>query len=333
MPQSISIAEPITYSIVIAAYNEAEVLPALHARLARVLDTLDGPGEIIVVNDGSHDETLEVLRRLRAVDPRVKIVNLARNFGHELAMLAGLDHSRGAAIIPMDADLQDPPEVIPDLAARWREGFEVVYAVRNSREHDNPFKRYTASAFYRIMNLCTGNAIPNEAGNFRLMSRRALDAVLAMREQHRFFRAQAHWVGFSRSSVTFERPARFAGETKYSTYRMVRLALDGLLGFSTMPLKLATSLGFGILLLGVLLLVWQLVKVIGFGSAFSPGASFLLVVLFLGAVQLICLGILGEYLSRIYDEVRRRPLYVVQETEGIGEEGSQLATAANTNIE
>jgi len=323
MSQPISADAPVTYSIVIAAYNEAEVLPMLHERLSRVLDTLDGPAEIIITNDGSSDETLEVLRGLRAIDPRVKIVNLARNFGHELAMLAGLDHSSGEAIIPMDADLQDPPEVITALAARWREGYEVVYAVRKSREHDNPFKRSTARAFYRLMNLCTGDGIPAEAGNFRLMSRRALNAVLTMREQHRFFRAQAHWVGFSRSSVEFERPARYAGETKYSSLRMLRLALDGILGFSTLPLKLASLLGFIVLMLAILMLVAKLVM-LGLGGTFSSGAVFLLVVLFLSAVQLICLGILGEYLSRIYDEVRRRPLYVVQQTEGI-ETGNKVA--------
>ena len=320
MQQSNLPAEPITYSIVIAAFNEAEVLPALYARLSAVLDGLDGPAEMIFANDGSRDETLAVLRALRAADPRVKIVTLARNFGHELAMLAGLDHSRGAAIIPMDADLQDPPEVIPALAARWREGYEVVYAVRRRRQHDNFFKRITATGFYQLMSLCTGNAVPPEAGNFRLMSRRALAAVLRMREQHRFFRAQAHWVGFRRSSVEFERPPRFAGETKYSPSRMFKLAMDALMGFSTLPLKLATTLGFIVFLLGLCLVLWQLVLVTGFHQTFNGGAGFLLVLLFLGAIQLICLGILGEYLGRIYDEVRNRPLYVVQETDGIGDE-------------
>ncbi len=312
-----NITEACTYSVVVAVFNEEEVLPHFYDRLTKVLDTLAGESEIIFINDGSSDQTPLILHEMRRRDPRVKIINFARNFGHEIAVIAGLDHASGQATIIMDADLQDPPEVIPDLVAKWREGYEVVYAQRTDRAGETGFKKITASWYYRLMRAVTSIDLPVDTGNFRLIGRRALKAVSSMRERHRFLRGMVCWVGFRQIGVGYDRAPRAAGETKYPLRKMVKLAKDGIYSFSRVPLELATYLGFFTAIVAFVLIIWVLVEKALSRSVVSGWASTMSVILFLGAIQLISLGIIGDYLGRIYDEVRRRPLYIVDETEGI----------------
>ncbi len=307
------------YSIVAPAFNEEEGLPEFCRRVRAVMDSLDEPWELVLVNDGSRDRTGEVARRLHDEDPRICIVDFARNFGHQLAVTAGLDHARGQAVIVIDSDLQDPPEVIPDMVARWKEGYQVVYGVRSEREGETWFKLFTARLFYRIIGALTDVEIPMEAGDFRLLDRRVVDDLHRMREHRRFIRGMTSWVGYRQIGVNYLRHPRFAGETKYPFRKMFRLALDAITGFSDLPLKLAwicglVLLGLG-LLTGVVLLGLRLT-----GSAPLTGQGVILTVAFLlGGVQLLFLGIIGEYLSRIYDEVRGRPLYTVRELVGFDE--------------
>ncbi|MEI7832382.1 MAG: glycosyltransferase family 2 protein [bacterium] len=306
-----------TYSVVVAVFNEEEVLPHFYDRLTRVLDTLDGSSEIIFINDGSSDQSPLILHELHRRDPRVKVIHFARNFGHEIAVIAGLDYASGEATIIMDADLQDPPEVIPDLAAKWREGYEVVYAQRAGRAGETGFKKITAAWYYRLMRAVTSIDLPVDTGNFRLMGRRALKAVTSMRERHRFLRGMVCWVGFRQAGVSYERAARAAGETKYPLRKMVKLAKDGIYSFSRVPLELASYLGFVIAVFAFLMLIWVFVDKMLSHNVVPGWASTMSAILFLGAVQLICLGIIGDYLGRIYDEVRGRPLYIVDEVEGL----------------
>ena len=306
-----------TYSVVVAVFNEEEVLPHFYDRLTRVLDTLDGSSEIIFINDGSSDQSPLILHELHRRDPRVKVIHFARNFGHEIAVIAGLDYASGEATIIMDADLQDPPEVIPDLAAKWREDYEVVYAQRAGRAGETGFKKITAAWYYRLMRAVTSIDLPVDTGNFRLMGRRALKAVTSMRERHRFLRGMVCWVGFRQVGVSYERAARAAGETKYPLRKMVKLAKDGIYSFSRVPLELASYLGFVIAIFAFLMLIWVFVDKMLSKSVVPGWASTMSAILFLGAVQLICLGIIGDYLGRIYDEVRGRPLYIVDEVEGL----------------
>lgn len=312
-----NIVEPCTYSVVVAVFNEEEVLPHFYDRLTKVLNSLEGESEIIFINDGSSDQSPLILHEMRRRDPRVKIINFARNFGHEIAVIAGLDHASGQATIIMDADLQDPPEVIPDLVAKWREGYEVVYAQRTDRAGESGFKKITASWYYRLMRAVTSIDLPVDTGNFRLIGRRALKAVSSMRERHRFLRGMVCWVGFRQIGVGYDRAPRAAGETKYPLRKMVKLAKDGIYSFSRVPLELATYLGFFTAIVAFVLIIWVLVEKALSRSVVAGWASTMSVILFLGAIQLISLGIIGDYLGRIYDEVRRRPLYIVDETEGL----------------
>lgn len=307
-------------SIVVPAYNEANVLPEFHRRLSAVLDSLGTASEVIYVNDGSTDETLGVMQRLRESDPRVAILDLSRNFGKEVALTAGLDHATGDAVVIIDADLQDPPEVIPDLIERWREGYEVVYAVRAERKGETWFKEVTAKLFYRIISGITSVDIPMDTGDFRLMDRRVVDALKRVREQHRFMRGLSSWVGFRQTGVEYVRQERYAGETKYPFRKMLRFALDGITSFSYLPLQLATYFGFFIAGLSLLGIVVAIILRLSGSTAFYGQASTLVSVLFLGGIQLIFLGIIGEYLGRIYDEVKSRPLYIVADTLGFEEE-------------
>ena len=304
-------AQPV-YSIVAPVFNEEETLPHFYERLISVMDGLGEPFELLFVNDGSSDKSYETLRKLNKLDPRVRAVNFSRNFGHQIAISAGLDYARGQAVIIIDSDLQDPPEVIPELIARWKAGAEVVYAQRVTRHGETRFKLLTATLFYRLIRRITSVDIPHDTGDFRLLDRRVVDALITMREHHRFMRGLSIWVGFRQEAVPYTRHERFAGTTKYPLSKMIRFSMDAITSFSHVPLQLATSFGFilaGISLLGIV--IAAILRI--FTGAIVGQASTLILVLFLGGIQLIFLGIIGEYLGRIYDEVRARPLYIVRD--------------------
>lgn len=303
----------IRYSIVAPIFNELENIPELYRRVREVMTAAGETWELLLVDDGSTDGSTARIRELAAQDEHIRPVIFARNFGHQIAITAGWDYSRGDAVIIIDADLQDPPEVIPDLIAKWREGFEVVYAIRAEREGETWFKKTTASLFYRIVHRITDVKIPVDTGDFRLMDRKVVDVLKTMREKYRFPRGMSAWVGFSQVGVPYKRAVRFAGQTKYPFKKMLKLALNAITGFSYFPLQLATYFGFGSASLAIVAIpVVIIMRLIGHG-AFTGQATTLIAVLFLGGVQLISLGVLGEYLGRIYDEVKGRPLYIVRE--------------------
>jgi dolichol-phosphate mannosyltransferase len=307
----------VRYSFVVPAWNEEDVLLELHARLAAVVDGLDGDSEIIFVDDGSTDRTFEILLSVRERDPRCKIVRLSRNFGHQAAITAGLDVAAGEATIILDADLQDPPEFVPRLIARWQEGYEVVFGVRVSREGEGVLHRLITRAFYRFLRRTADIDLPVGAGDFRLIDRRALDAFRGMRERRRYVRGMVSWVGFRQVGVPYERPARHAGVGKYSVVRYSRLAFDGLSSFSDAPLRLALAAGFVVAIAslagGIAAIALKLA-----GVEDVPGWASLVVVLsFLGGIQLVVLAAVGIYVAGIFDEVKQRPLYVVSESRGI----------------
>lgn len=305
------------YSIVAPCYNEEGVLRELYRRVRDTMEQTGETWELVLINDGSRDRTPEIMRELNAQDARVKVVDFARNFGHQLAVTAGLDYARGDAVVIIDADLQDPPAVILDMIARWKEGYEVVYAVRTQRKGESWFKEFTAKLFYRIIYRITDVKIPLDTGDFRLMDRKVVDAMKQMRERHRFIRGMTSWVGFRQTGVHYVREERFAGETHYPFRKMLKFALDAITGFSYIPLQLATYLGFITAALGALAAVAVILARLFIGAApFYGQATTLVMVLFMGGVQLITLGIIGEYLGRIYDEVKGRPLYVVREVIG-----------------
>jgi dolichol-phosphate mannosyltransferase len=312
-------AASIVYSIVIPVYNEAEVLPVLYDRLTHVLEALIEPYEIIFVNDGSRDGSPLLLRDFQARDKHVKFLSFSRNFGHQIAITAGLDYSSGQAAVVMDADLQDPPEVIPQLIEQWRKGFDIVFAVRAERQGDGLFKRATAAIFYRLFRSMAATEMPLDAGDFRLMSRRAVEALQSIRERNRFVRGLAGWIGFRQTSVTYIRDVRQAGETKYPPGKMLRFALTGLFSFSSVPLQLASYLGFLISSIAFFYIVYAIGLKLFTDRVVLGWASVMVAVLFLGGVQLISLGIIGEYIGRIYEEVKQRPLYVVDEAHGFEE--------------
>jgi glycosyltransferase involved in cell wall biosynthesis len=303
----------ITYSVIAPIYNEKENLPELHRRVKEVMDSTGEPWELILVDDGSSDSSTDIIRALAKEDKCVRPVIFARNFGHQVAVTAGLDYSRGKAVIIIDADLQDPPELILEMAKKWKEGYEVVYAVRAEREGESWFKLWTASLFYRLISRITDVKIPLDTGDFRLMDRKVVDVMNDMRERHRFLRGMSAWVGFKQIGVEYKRAARIAGETKYPFRKMFRLALNAITGFSYFPLQVATFFGFasaGIAILAIPFVVYM--RVTGSGAFFGQ-ATTLIAVLFLGGVQLICVGILGEYIGRLYDEAKGRPLYITRE--------------------
>lgn len=303
----------IIYSIVAPIYNEAESLPELHRRVTEVMKSSGKEWELLLVDDGSTDGSTELIRELAKKDLHVRPVIFARNFGHQIAITAGWDYARGQAIVTIDADLQDPPEVILELAKKWREGYEVVYAVRTEREGESWFKTVTASLFYRLIYRITDVKIPLDTGDFRLMDRKVVEVLKHMRERHRFPRGMSAWVGFKQIGVSYKRAARHAGVTKYPFNKMLRLALNAITSFSYFPLQVATFFGFasaGIAILGIPIVIALRVS----GSPQLTGqATTLIAVLFLGGVQLISLGILGEYVGRLYDEAKGRPLYIVRE--------------------
>ena len=303
----------VTYSIVAPIFNEKDNIPELHRRVSEVMNSNGEPWELVLVDDGSTDGSTEMIRELAKKDKLVRPVIFARNFGHQIAITAGWDYARGDAVVIIDADLQDPPEVILEMAKKWREGYEVVYAVRSEREGESWFKLWTASLFYRLIYRITDVKIPLDTGDFRLMDRKVVDVLKSMRERHRFPRGMSAWVGFTQIGVEYKRAARHAGETKYPLKKMLRLALNAVTGFSYFPLQVATYIGFvsaGIAAVAIPVVIY--LRLTG-SQAFFGQATTLIAVLFLGGVQLISLGILGEYIGRLYDEAKGRPLYIVRE--------------------
>ncbi|MBW6473471.1 MAG: glycosyltransferase family 2 protein [Anaerolineaceae bacterium] len=301
------------FTIIAPIYNELENLPILYDRIKEVMDKSKQSWELILVDDGSTDGSTNVIREIAHNDSRIRPVIFARNFGHQIAVTAGLDYSRGQAVVIIDADLQDPPEVILQLIEKWEEGYEVVYAVRSDREGESIFKKVTASVFYRLIFRITDVKIPLDTGDFRLMDRKVVSVMNSMREHHRFLRGMSAWVGFKQVGVKYKRAARLAGETKYPFKKMMKLALTAITGFSYVPLQIATYMGFisaGISLIAIPVVI--LMRILG-SQQFTGQATTLIAVLFLGGVQLVSLGILGEYIGRIYDEVKGRPLYIVSE--------------------
>lgn len=302
------------YSIIAPIFNETGNIPELYRRSKEVLDSTGEPWELIMVDDGSTDDSAELIRKFANQDPRVKPVIFARNFGHQIAVTAGLDYSRGEAVVIIDSDLQDPPELILDLIAKWREGYQVVYAVREEREGESWFKLFTASLFYRMISSITDVRIPLDAGDFRLLDRKVVDVLNQMRERHRFLRGMSSWVGFRQTGVPYRRAARLAGETKYPFRKMFRLAINAVTSFSYFPLQLATYIGFiaaGLSILAIPVVI--AIRLWGTQTPLLGQATTLIAVLFLGGAQLISLGILGEYIGRLYDEAKGRPLYIVLE--------------------
>ena len=303
----------ITYSIIAPIFNELENLPALYQRVKYVMDSTSELWELILVDDGSTDGSTDLIREMAKADKRVRPVIFARNFGHQIAITAGWDYARGAAIVIIDADLQDPPEVILELARKWKEGYEVVYAVRAEREGESWFKKFTAAVFYRLISSITDVKIPLDTGDFRLMDRKVVDVLKTMRERHRFPRGMSAWVGFKQIGVGYNRAARHAGVTKYPFRKMLTLALNAITGFSYFPLQVATYIGFFAAGLAILAIPVVVIMRMTGSQAFFGQATTLISVLFLGGVQLISLGILGEYIGRLYDEAKGRPLYIVRE--------------------
>lgn len=308
--------DPVLLSIVVPAYNEADNLPELHRQLAAVRREIGCRMELIAVDDGSVDETVAVARALGDDELPVRVVSLARNFGHQTAITAGIDVSRGDAVVTMDADLQHPPETIVRMVAEWRAGADVVYGVRSDVDAETGFKRWSASAFYRVLDSMTDIEVPANAADFRLLDRQVVDALVSMREDDRYLRGMVAWLGFRQQEVPFDRPERFAGHTKYTFGRMVRLAKDGLIGFSNRPLTFATNVGFGFAVLALLAGLFAVIQRIA-GADLVPGwASILVLVSLIGGIQLMVLGVFGEYLGRVHAQSRRRPLYVVREVHG-----------------
>lgn len=305
------------YSVVVPCYNEEAVLRETHKRLTGVLSKMDGDYELIYVNDGSRDETPAILRELAAEDKHVKAIMFARNAGHQMAVTAGLDYAAGDAVVIIDADLQDPPEVIPEMAEKWRSGVQIVYGQRKARAGETAFKKLTASLFYRLLSWLTGGMVPRDTGDFRLVDRKAADVVRGMPEHARFLRGMFAWVGFRQEAVLYERDKRFAGETHYPLKKMLKLAADGIFSFSVKPLKLITAAGVAMLAVaGVMLLALLILLLLS-----RPGGLWWLadLMIFLSGCILTALGITGEYIARIWDETRGRPLYIVAETIGFEE--------------
>jgi len=301
------------YSIVAPVFNEEETLPEFYRRMQPILDGLDGPAELVLVNDGSRDRSLDLMHQIRERDPRVKVISFSRNFGHQIAITAGIDYAEGDAVAVIDSDLQDPPEVIPEMVAKWKQGYQVVYAQREQRKGETFFKLMTATFFYRLIRQLASIDIPPDTGDFRLIDRQVVLAMRRLHEHHRFMRGLSVWVGFKQTGVKYIRQERFAGSTKYPLRKMLKFAADAITSFSYLPLQLATTVGFWVSGLALIAIpVVAVLRLMG-NNAFFGQASTLIAVLFLGGVQLISLGILGEYLGRIYDEVKRRPLYLTTE--------------------
>jgi polyisoprenyl-phosphate glycosyltransferase len=302
------------YSLVIPVYNEESTIPELYRRVSAVMDELDDTAETIFINDGSRDRTLILLRELHDRDDRVVYLSLARNFGHQIAVTAGLNYVRGKVIIVLDADLQDPPELIPDMLELWRQGYQVVYAKRTKRTKESWFKQLCAYIFYRLLKQLANVDIPTDTGDFCLMDRQVVDLLNQMPERNRYIRGLRSWVGFNQTAIEFERDPRFAGDVKYTFTKSLALAINGLVSFSSIPLRLSTYLGlfsaFAAIIMAILVFYWRIFTP---HSTLTGFATIAIAIFFLGAVQLISIGILGEYIGRIYEEVKGRPLYTLAE--------------------
>jgi glycosyltransferase involved in cell wall biosynthesis len=298
-------------SVVVPAYNEEEVLPEFYRRTSAVLSALGVPYEIVFVNDGSKDSTLVVMTGLRQQDPNVTVVDLSRNFGKEIALTAGLDQCCGDVVVIIDADLQDPPEMIPEFIEGWREGFDVVYAVRTEREGETWLKKLTAHTFYLLMQAISRVKIPKDTGDFRLMTQRSIRALSGLREHHRFMKGLFAWVGFRSKPVYYKRDPRAAGQTKWNYWKLWNLAVEGFTSFTIAPLKIATYFGLGIAMLAFVYALVVIYKTLAYGEPVRGYPSLMVVVLFLGGIQLLFTGILGEYLGRVFNEVKQRPLYIL----------------------
>jgi polyisoprenyl-phosphate glycosyltransferase len=305
-------------SLVLPIYNEEEVIPELHTQLQAFLEKLQLDAEVVFVNDGSKDLSFQILRGVAAADPRYRILSFARNFGHQTAVTAGLDYARGQAVVVMDADLQDPPEVVLEMVQKWREGFDVVYGQRATRVGETAFKLFTAKVFYRLFAKMIPIEVPLDTGDFRLMSRRVVIALRELREAHRFVRGMVSWIGFRQTAVLYDRPARFAGETKYPLRKMLRFAVDGITSFSVVPLRLSTYLGFFISFMSVLVALWAMFVHFILSSTVPGWTAQVVITSLLASVQLVMIGILGEYVGRIYEQVKQRPLYVVGDRVNLG---------------
>jgi glycosyltransferase involved in cell wall biosynthesis len=305
-----------TLTVVVPACNEGAGLREFHARLAAVFDKLDLACTVLYVDDGSRDDTWAVMESLRAADARVATLKLSRNFGKELALTAGLDYADADAVVVIDADLQDPPELIAQFVAAWREGFDVVYGTRSTRAGESGMKKFTSAAFYRVMERLSHTPVPRDTGDFRLMSRRALDALKKVRERQRFMKGLFAWVGFRQKSIVYERDPRFAGSSKFNYWRLWNFAIEGITSFSTAPLRLATYVGLLTAFAAFVFGVFVFVKAVFYGDVVRGYPTLLLVILFLGGVQLMALGMIGEYLGRLYMEAKQRPLYLIEELHG-----------------
>ena len=312
-----------TLTVVVPCFNEAEVLPAFHARVIAALAETGMAWTLLYVNDGSTDGTLALLRGL----PDATVLNLSRNFGKEAAVTAGIDHATGDAVILIDADLQDPPELIPELVRRWRQGFDMVYAQRRARVGDSWMKRRTAQGFYRLMQRVGRVQLPPDTGDFRLMSRRVVVALGQLREQHRFMKGLFAWVGYPSCAVPYDRAARAAGVTKWNYWRLWNFAIDGITGFTVMPLKVATYFGLLVALGAVIYGVIIMMQTLLFGNPVPGYPSLLVVVLFLGGVQLMTLGVIGEYLGRVFNETKQRPIYLVESLQPVATKGAPHGVA------
>jgi glycosyltransferase involved in cell wall biosynthesis len=307
-----------TLTVVVPAFNESEGLREFHARLAAVFDHIELRCSVLYVDDGSRDDTWTVMQSLREADSRVATLKLSRNFGKELALTAGLDHADADAVVVIDADLQDPPELIPEFIRHWREGCDVVYGTRSTRAGESRLKKLTAAGFYRVMERLSATPVPRDTGDFRLMSRRAMAALKQLRERQRFMKGLFTWVGYRQQSIVYERDARFAGTSKFNYWRLWNFALEGITSFSSAPLKIATYVGVFTALLAFVFSLFVFGKALLFGDAVRGYPTLMVVVLFLGGVQLMALGMIGEYLGRIYMEAKQRPLYLIDEYTAAG---------------
>jgi dolichol-phosphate mannosyltransferase len=318
-PTTTTSARPV-FSIVAPVYNEAKGLPAFYERVRDSLDAEKESWELIMVNDGSRDNSLEVMRGLHERDPRVRLIDFARNFGHQIAVTAGMDAAAGDVVVIIDSDLQDPPETIRDLIAKWREGFEVVYAVRRTRPGETWFKLFTAKIFYRLVYRITDVHIPLDTGDFRLMDRRVVNAMVNMREHNRFIRGMTSWVGFRQTGVLYDRAARVYGSTNYPLGKMLKLAWDAVTGFSYFPLRLTLYFSLILFLVSVIAIPFVIIMRLATGQIWFEGqATALVLILLIGSAQFFFSFVMGQYIGRIYDEVRGRPLYIVADTFGLGE--------------
>jgi len=318
-------------SIIVPAFNESAVIRKFHGRLNNALTNIEHEIEIVYVNDGSTDDTLDLLEDLQASDKRIGIVNLSRNFGKEIAMSAGLDFVKGDAAVIIDADLQDPPELIPTLVENWEQGYDVVYAQRTERAGESWFKQFTAHSFYRLMNRASDIVVPVDTGDFRILSRRAVDALCKIKEQHRFMKGLFAWIGYKQKAIPYARDARAAGSTSWNYWKLWNFALEGVTSFSIAPLRLAVYLGLLVASFAFTFGLIIITKTLIYGDPVAGYPSLMVVILFLGGVQLLAIGILGEYLGRMFDESKRRPLYFVQDYHP-SEAQQQLTDRASENM-